>query len=124
KAVKMVSQLLPDLPDTERYRIIFMERDFAEMLESQERMLRRLGRPAAPRDEIIPAYRMHLERVHGWLAARPNFAVLRVRYRDLVERSGPEVTRLNEFLGGRLDVALAAGAVDPSLYRNRAAAPN
>src|SRR5262245_19571590 len=51
KAVKMVSQLLTDLPPTERYRVVFMERDFEEMLDSQERMLRRLGRPAAPRGE-------------------------------------------------------------------------
>src|SRR5437763_1790519 len=31
KAFKMVSQLLYDLPPTERYRIIFMERDLDEM---------------------------------------------------------------------------------------------
>src|SRR5262245_36404912 len=35
KAFKMVSQLLYDLPPTECYRIIFMERDFDEMLLSQ-----------------------------------------------------------------------------------------
>ncbi|OYV85360.1 MAG: sulfotransferase family protein, partial [Planctomycetia bacterium 21-64-5] len=48
KAVKMVSQLLYHLPGDERYRIIFMERDFDEMLASQEKMLARLGRPAPP----------------------------------------------------------------------------
>src|SRR5436190_8775031 len=55
KAVKMVSQLLLDLPPTERYRVVFMERDFEEMLDSQERMLRRLGRSAAPREQSLPA---------------------------------------------------------------------
>src|SRR6516162_7002633 len=50
KAVKMVSQLLLDLPPTERYCVVFMERDFPEMLNSQERMLARLGRKAAPRE--------------------------------------------------------------------------
>src|SRR5262245_40494991 len=44
KAVKMVSQLLLDLPPTERYRVVFMERDLAETIDSQERMLQRLGR--------------------------------------------------------------------------------
>lgn len=122
KAVKMVSQLLPKLPPTERYKIVFMERDFDEMLASQERMLARLGRPAAPRDQIIPAFTQHLERVHQWLSRQPHVAVLRVRYRSLVERPAEEVARLDEFLGGRLDVARAVGAVDPSLYRNRAAA--
>ena len=56
KVVKMVSQLLYDLPPTERYRIIFMERDLEEMLASQERMLERLGRAAAPRDAMKRSY--------------------------------------------------------------------
>src|SRR5688572_18254457 len=37
KAFKMVSQLLYDLPRTERYRVIFMRRDLDEMLASQEK---------------------------------------------------------------------------------------
>lgn len=121
KAVKMVSQLLLDLPATERYRIVFMERDFAEMLDSQERMLQRLGRQAAPREAILPAYVAHLERVDQWLKLQPHVAVHRVRYKALVERPQTEVARVNEFLGGRLDVPRAVGAVDLSLYRNRAA---
>jgi hypothetical protein len=122
KAVKMVSQLLLDLPPTERYCVVFMERDFPEMLDSQERMLQRLGRAAVPREAIIPAYTAHLERVHHWLQHQAHVAVLRVRYKTLVERSNTEVARVNEFLGGRLDVSRAVGAVDPSLYRNRTAA--
>src|SRR5215510_7392515 len=37
KAFKMVSQLLYDLPPTETYRILFMERDLEETLASQEK---------------------------------------------------------------------------------------
>src|SRR5205809_5271301 len=37
KVVKMVSQLLYDLPATERYRVVFMERDLEEVLASQEK---------------------------------------------------------------------------------------
>src|SRR4051812_16915648 len=94
KAVKMVSQLLLDLPPTERYRVVFMERDFAEMLDSQERMLKRLGRAAVPREQIIPAYEKHLAGVHDWLSRQANVAVLRVRYRSLVERPAEEIARL------------------------------
>src|SRR5438067_9503936 len=82
KVFKMVSQLLYDLPSTERYRIVFMERDLDEVLDSQEKMLRRLGRPAAPRDEMIRAYTLHLNRLHRWLADQAHMAVLRVRYAD------------------------------------------
>ena len=52
KAFKMVSQLLYDLPPSERYRVIFMERDLDEVLASQEKMLERLGRAAAPREQM------------------------------------------------------------------------
>ncbi len=43
KAFKMVSQLLYDLPSSETYRIVFLERDLDETLLSQEKMLTRLG---------------------------------------------------------------------------------
>jgi hypothetical protein len=119
KAVKMVSQLLYDLPACERYRVIFMDRDFDEMLASQEKMLARLNRPAAPRDQIKGAFAHHLERLNAWLKEQANFAVLRVRYSDLVERPGEQAARVSEFLGGVADAARMADAVDPSLYRNR-----
>src|SRR5947209_5003034 len=56
KAFKMVSQLLYHLPPGEAYRILFMERDLEETLLSQEKMLARLGRTAAPREEMRRAY--------------------------------------------------------------------
>src|SRR5581483_6673800 len=60
KVVKMVSLLLFDLPPAERYRVVFMERDLEEVLDSQEKMLRRLGRPVGPRDEMTRAFTLHL----------------------------------------------------------------
>jgi hypothetical protein len=122
KVVKMVSQLLYDLPPTERYRVVFMERDMDEVLDSQEKMLKRLGNPAAPRDQMTRAFTLHLNRLHRWLAEQPNFAVLRVGYADVVARPEEQVARVNEFLAGRLNPAEAVGAIDPSLYRNRKAA--
>jgi hypothetical protein len=122
KAFKMVSQLLYHLPPEETYRIIFMERDLEEMLVSQEKMLVRLGRAPAPRDEIRRAFAAHLERLHEWLGRQPNMTVLRVLYNEVVERSREQAGRLLEFLGGRVDVEGMLKAVDPSLYRNRKAA--
>jgi hypothetical protein len=119
KVVKMVSQLLYDLPPAERYRVVFMERDMDEILASQEKMLTRLGRATPPRAEMARAFEMHLNRLHKWLAEQPNVALLRVRYADVVARPAEQVARVDAFLGGRLDVAAAGGAVDPSLYRNK-----
>lgn len=122
KAFKMVSQLLYDLPLSETYRILFMNRDLDEMLDSQEKMLARLGRPAAPREQIKAAYLLHLERLHAWLERQPNFTVLRVNYNDLIERPTEQAERVRAFLDGHVDVAGMVKSVDPTLYRNRRAA--
>jgi len=119
KAFKMVSQLLYELPSSERYRIIFMERDLDEMLSSQDKMLARLNKPSAPRAAIERAFREHLRRVRVWLAGQPNIEVLFVSYNDLVERPEGEAERVSAFLGGKADAGSMSKTVDPSLYRNR-----
>jgi hypothetical protein len=119
KALKMVSQLLYDLPPTESYRVLFMQRDLDEVLASQEKMLARLGQPVAPRAEISRAYSLHLRRLHAWLADQGHIRVLAVRYADAVADPAAQAQRVDAFLGQRLDVAAAARAVDHALYRNR-----
>src|SRR4029077_16977405 len=47
KVVKIVAQLLPFLPTTEHYDVIFMERNLAEVISSQKAMLARQGRHGA-----------------------------------------------------------------------------
>ena len=121
KAFKMVSQLLYDLPAVETYRIVFMERDLDETLLSQEKMLQRLGRAPAPREQIRRAYTLHLDRLHAWLAGQAHVAVLRVSYNDLVERPREQAEGVARFLAAG-DVEGMVRAVDPSLYRNRMAA--
>ncbi len=119
KAFKMISQLLFDLPPSERYRIIFMERDLDEMLVSQEAMLQRRARPAAPREDIKRAFQKHLERLHEWLPEQPNMAVVYVKYSDLINNPEEQARRISDFLGGKANPKAMAAAVDPSLYRNR-----
>ena len=119
KAFKMISQLLYDLPSSERYRILFMERDFDEMLASQEKMLERLGKPAAPRDEIERAYTMHLNRLHEWLARQANIELLRISYNQLLAEPLEHAQRVRRFLGGDVDIERMVSTVDPALYRNR-----
>ncbi len=119
KSFKMVSQLLFDLPPNERYRIIFMERDLDEMVTSQETMLQRRARPAAPREDIKRAFEKHLERLHEWLAQQTHMAVLFVKYSELIKNPDEQARRVSEFLAGKADVKAMVAAVDPSLYRNR-----
>lgn len=119
KAFKMISLLLYRLPPTEQYRILFMERDPEEVVRSQETMLQRLQRPAAPHTEMLESFRIHLAHLGSWLETRSDMSVLRVSYRDLIGQPVIQSEKINHFLGFRLDVAQMSAAVDPSLYRNR-----
>jgi hypothetical protein len=119
KAFKIISQLLYDLPSTEQYRIIFMERDMDEMLLSQEKMLKRLGRKAVSREEMKRAYALHLTKLRDWLQQQRNMKLLYVSYNDLVAHPEQYAERVREFLDGRVDARQMTETVDSSLYRNR-----
>jgi len=119
KAVKMISQLVFELPPSERYRVIVMQRDLEEVLASQEKMLARLGRPIMPRDNLRSAFENQSARFDEWIGRQTHMTVLRIDYAALVGDPLAQAARINEFLGGALDVPAMAAAVDPSLYRNR-----
>ena len=122
KAVKVISALLAQLPAGESYRVIFMQRNMAEILASQRRMLERRGEPADKISdaEMAALFERHLKQVTGWLAAQPNMTVMYVDYRRLIASPQELVSAVNAFLGGWLDESKMAAAVDSTLYRNRA----
>ena len=122
KVVKVIHLLLAELPDDRPYSVVFMQRDLREVVQSQATMLARSGRAGgqlAP-ERLIAVYEQQLKTVEQWLAARPNFSVLRVPYAQLVSDPSGVVPTVNAFLGGTLDEARMRAAVDPGLHRNRA----
>ena len=123
KAVKVISTLLTWLPETYEYQVIFMERDLAEAVASQNIMLRSRGAISDPGSDgrLVESYREHLVQVHRFMARRRCFSALPVRHRDAIEQPAIIAQRINAFLGGRLDETAMAAAVDPCLYRNRGA---
>jgi hypothetical protein len=122
KVVKVIHLLLAELPDDRPYRVVFMQRDLREVVQSQATMLARSGRTGGqlPPERLIAVYEQQLKTVEQWLAARPNFSVLRVPYAQLVSDPAGVVPTVNAFLGGTLDEARMRAAVDPGLHRNRA----
>lgn len=122
KAVKIVAQLLPFLPSDLPYRVVFMERDPKEVLQSQKTMLERLGRDAAKLTDaqLEQAYRQQLKQVGIWLARQPNIKTLFIAHREAIAEPHAVATKVNKFLGGALDTHAMAAAVDRSLYRQRA----
>jgi predicted AlkP superfamily phosphohydrolase/phosphomutase len=121
KVVKIVAQLLPFLPPDHAYRIVFMERDLAEVLQSQQVMLDNLGRERTKLsdEQLRRTYRQQLHRIKIWLAKQPNIKVLFVNHREALAKPESTACRVNEFLGGKLDQANMVGVVDENLYRQR-----
>jgi hypothetical protein len=123
KAVKIISFLLTYLPETFDYQVIFMERDLDEVLASQNKMLAARGAATGDADDakMRRAYEQHLVKVERFLRNRRCFTTLRLGYRSVIEGPAAEARRINEFLGGRLDVEQMATVADRELYRNRKA---
>ena len=122
KAVKIISELLKYLPETQTYRIIFLRRALEEVLASQDRMLVRRGvQPGGPAEnaEIARVFRKHLQQTEAWLSGRPGFRTLYAHHRQILADPAREAARVNAFLDNRLDEAAMAASVDASLYRQR-----
>jgi len=121
KVVKVISKLLLSLPAGHEYRIIFMQRPLAEVLASQDQMLRRRGtyKEGANPAVITAAFEKHLLEVYAWIDARSYVKAMGTPYHDVL-RQPREISRnLAEFLKQPLKIDAMIQQVDASLYRNR-----
>jgi len=120
KAVKIISYLLPHLPETLNYKILFMHRDLDEIIASQNKMLVLRGEPQGSGDERVrELFEEHLWKAKRLIARRSCFDVLDVSHRDVIDHPGEQASRINAFLGGGLKATMMAAVVDERLYRNR-----
>lgn len=121
KVIKVVSSLLQYLPQDNTYKVVFMRRNLHEVLASQAKMLERRGEENTAGDEdMLRMCTSHLDKVKFQLRFRDWFDVLYLDFADVVADPETAAKRMNEFLGGGLDVEAMAMQVDPNLYRNRA----
>ncbi|MBK1637150.1 hypothetical protein [Rhodovulum adriaticum] len=99
-----------------------MQRDLDEVLASQEVMMRRdgLDPDAIGRDVLHRLFQEEVIRFLRWAEAQRNIALLRLDYGQVVADPAQAAQALDEFLGGGLDRGAMAGAVESTLYRNRA----
>ena len=120
-SVKVVHLLLRDLPLNRKYRIVFMKRHLEEVLASQAAMLERRNEKGAnlTPDRLAKAYQQQLDKLDQWIADQACMEVLYVAYHDVVADPNAQAVRINEFLGGQLDVDSMAAVSDSMLYRQR-----
>lgn len=121
KTVKIVAPLLTYLPARYDYKIIFMQRDMAEVLKSQQVML---GRKSEVQKNAFPivlseAFKKQAEQAMAWIKRSPNVTALFVDYVTALESPEETAENIAEFLGEDLDLAKMVAAMDKSLYRNR-----
>lgn len=123
KVVKVISRLLLSLPASNEYRIIFMERPLAEVLASQDEMLRRRGtyKEGANPAAISAAFEKHLREVYSWLDSKPYVKSIRIAYHDALSQPEHVSRQIAEFLGIPLNLKAMIEQIDASLYRNRSA---
>lgn len=121
KVIKIISQLLKELPPEFEFKVVFMRRSMAEILASQKQMLIRRGEPTdAVNDETMAdLFEKHLRQVEAWLEEQSNFDVLYVHYHEALERPGEIADQINAFLGGGLNVEKMKSIIDKSLHRQR-----
>ena len=120
KVVKIVAPLIPYLPQGYDYRVILMNRDIGEIVESQEKMLERLDRSGGElsKERFESIFQQQLRycrllfRLHGIPYIEPNF-------KDMVATPKHAIENLVEFLGAKADITELIAVVDPKLYRQR-----
>ena len=125
KAVKIIHALLPHIPPSLPLAVLFLHRDLEEVLDSQNKMLQRLGRPLPklPRERMRETLKRQLAQARKALDARPDTRVLDVEHRLLMTDPPGSARRICAFLaeacGLTLDADLMTDCVKPSLYRQR-----
>lgn len=122
KSVKVLAELVKYLPDDYEYRVIFIQRNLDEIIQSQRKMLIRKGEDPdkVKPDELKNLFRSYLKILKTWLKKQDNVEVLYVNYNQIIEDPQENAEKINQFLGNQLDEKAMVSVIDPSLYRNRA----
>ena len=83
RAVKVISSLLEHLPPTNKYQVVFMNRNLQEVLDSQSKMLSQRGEQGGSVSDatLLRFYEKHLRKVKYFLAHEPGFSSLDVNMR-------------------------------------------
>jgi hypothetical protein len=99
--------------------VILIDRDLDEVLDSQQRMLVRRSQPLTTTPEhrrmLRQEYGRTLAHVKAMLLRRPGTQLLVLEHGEAISDPLSAARKVNEFLGGGLDVAKMAAAVDPAL---------
>ena len=121
KLVKIISHLLLHLPGKYNYKIIFMNRDLNEVVNSQHKMLVEQGKAKAgtyPMNLQI-GFKKNLEKVKIWAAKNYNVDILYINHKDVINEPENQAQKIITFLDIKADTKEMASVIDKKLHRTK-----
>ena len=116
QAIKIIAYGLQYLPPGD-YKIIYIERDIEEVLDSIEKMI---GKKDTERDKTRKSFTRLNEKIKKEINSRGDIEVLMVNYNDVIQHPEENAKKIYEFIGIQsLDVDKMIYSVDKNLYRQR-----
>ena len=121
KVIKVVAPVVPYLPQQERYRVLFMQRDIKEIVSSQNRMLGRLEKQGGNiEDKRLQEVFLQQAFMAAQMVASHGNPLLSVGYANAIEDPEKIARQIAEFLDRELDVSAMVATVDSTLHREKA----
>jgi len=114
--IKITAYGLLYLPQ-EKFKIIYMERNLDEVLDSMEKMARIKDQD---REETKQSFRKLNEKIKKELQTKQNIDMLRINYNDLLKDATTHIHNICRFIGPyHFDTQKMVDVVDTQLYRQR-----
>ena len=121
KVIKVVAPVVPYLPQQERYRVLFMQRDIKEIVSSQNRMLGRLEKQGGDiEDQRLQEVFLQQALVAAQMVVSHGNPLLSVGYASVIEDPEKAARLIAEFLDMELDISAMVATVDSTLHREKA----
>ena len=121
KAIKIVSPLIKYLPVDLNYKIIFMNRDLDEIIQSQERMLTENNKKddATNSEELKQIFLKDLKQSKDWIHTQLHSEVLEILHSKLLKNPETELEKIKSFLKIDINTTLILKVIDKNLYRSK-----
>ncbi len=117
RCVKVVAPLLSHLPDTYRYKIIFMQRTLNQIMLSQHKMIERnkgdIKQSFSVR--LLEDYQQLTEQIKTTYPSKANFDFLFVTFKDITDYGEVVAIEIEKFLKRNLDTHKMSQVFDPSM---------
>jgi len=117
KSVKIVAPLLKFIDPKYRYKVIFINRDLNEVIQSQQKMI---GKdPKTLPLTLFEAYKKILKQVDIWKDKEPGVELIYIDYKETINNPKGVVEKIVSFIGEDMDKAQMQSCIDKTLYRNK-----